>query len=56
MFLAEEDTTADAFCLCVSLGGRGGMLQIGFNLPFSLCRRDLDEKLFSVISHFQNLM
>ena len=24
MFLAEEDTTADAFCLCVSLGGRGG--------------------------------
>ena len=34
----------------------GGMLQIGFNLPFSLCRRDLDEKLFSVISHFQNLM
>lgn len=29
MFLAEEDTTADAFCLCVSLGGRrGGMLQL----------------------------
>ncbi len=24
MFLAEEDTTADAFCLCVSLGGRRG--------------------------------
>lgn len=47
---------ADAFCCCVCLGGRGGMLQIGFNLPFSLCRRDLDEKLFSVISHFQNLM
>lgn len=23
MFLAEEDTTADAFCFCVSLGGRG---------------------------------
>ena len=24
MFLAEEDTTADAFCFCVSLGGRRG--------------------------------
>lgn len=24
MFLAEEDTTADAFCFCVSLGGRSG--------------------------------
>lgn len=25
MFLAEEDTTADAFCCCVSLGGRRGL-------------------------------
>ena len=30
MFLAEEDTTADAFCCCLSLGGKEGigMLQL----------------------------
>ena len=34
---AERGPGADAFCCCVSLGGRrGGMLQIGFNLPFSI--------------------
>lgn len=41
MFLAEEDTTADAFCFCVSLGGRSGFEDTiivehkrGFHLDF----------------------
>lgn len=59
MFLAEEDTTADAFCFCVSLGGRGQCYRLALisHSPFAdVTLMKSCFQSFSVISHFQNLM
>ena len=56
---AERGSGADAFCCCVSLGGRGRCYRLALisHSPFAdVTLMKSCFQSFSVISHFQNLM